>query len=114
MNVPNSGAIQGIPDDVVAELPAFCSHRGIQPLQVGRLPRILMLTQLHPRLRQAEQIIAMALEPDERLLLRMILDDHRTKSWDHAVEFLRGIEALPEFAEVALEMKRAKHPFSTG
>jgi alpha-galactosidase len=113
VNVPNNGAIQGIPDDVVVELPAVCSHRGIQPLQVGPLPSVLMLTQLHPRLLQAELTVAMALAPDERVLLRMILDDHRTRSWDQAVEFLRGIEALPEFAEVAAEMKRANHPFST-
>jgi alpha-galactosidase len=113
VNVPNSGAIQGIPDDVVVELPAVCSRRGIQSLHVGKLPRVLMLTQLHPRLRQAEQIIAMALEPDERVLMRMILDDHRTKSWGHAVEFLRGVEALPEFAEVTAQMRRAKLPFST-
>jgi alpha-galactosidase len=111
VNVPNNGAIQGIPDDVVVELPAVCSHRGIQPLQVGRLPRSLMLTQLYPRLLHAEQLIAMALEPDERVLLRMILDDHRTKSWDRAVEFLEAIKARPEFAEVAAEMARPKHPF---
>jgi len=33
VNVPNRGAIEGMPDTVVVELPAWCSHRGIHPLQ---------------------------------------------------------------------------------
>jgi alpha-galactosidase len=112
VNVPNRGAIEGIPDDVVVELPAVCSHRGIQPLHVGRLPEVLMRTQLGPRLDQAEQIVSMSRHPDERVLLRMILDDHRTQSWDQAVAFLRGIRTRPEFAEITAAMTRAKHPFS--
>jgi alpha-galactosidase len=112
VNVPNRGAIEGLPDDVVVELPAVCSHRGIQPLRVGRLPETLMRTQLYPRLNQAEQIVAMSLHPDERVLLRMILDDHRTRSWDDAVEFLSGVKALPEFAEVTSAMAKPRHQFS--
>jgi hypothetical protein len=54
----------------------------------------------------------MSLHPDERVLLRMILDDHRTLSWDQAVAFLRGIRTRPEFAEITAVMTRAKHPFS--
>jgi alpha-galactosidase len=112
VNVPNRGAIEGIPDDVVVELPAVCSHRGIQPLHVGKLPEVLLRTQLGPRLEQAEQTVSMSLHPDERVLLRMILDDHRTLSWDQAVAFLRGIRTRPEFAEITAVMTRAKHPFS--
>ncbi|MFB3883131.1 MAG: alpha-glucosidase/alpha-galactosidase [Armatimonadota bacterium] len=112
VNVPNNGAIAGIPDDVVVELPAVCSHRGIQPLQVGKLPDLLMLNQLHPRLLRAEQTIAMALHPDERLLLQMVLDDHRTKSWDDAVSFTRDALALPELADLAAAIAHPRHPFS--
>jgi alpha-galactosidase len=112
VNVSNDGAVQGVPDDVVVELPAVCSRWGIRPIQIGKLPDVLMLTQLHPRLRQAEQIIAMTLAPDERVLLRMILDDHRTQSWDHAVEFVNALKALPELAEMVNAMARPRHPFS--
>jgi alpha-galactosidase len=111
VNVPNRGAVEGIAEDVVVELPAVCSNYGIRPLHVGRLPEILMQTQLRPRLLQAEQTIAMALAPDERLLLRMILDDHRTQSWEQAVAFLAAIKTRPEFSEMVAEMARPRHPF---
>lgn len=111
VNVPNRGAIAGIPDDVVVEVPAICSSRGIQPLQIGALPEPLMLNVLYPRLLEAEQLVAMSLRPDERVLLRMILDDHRTRSYESAVAFAREIMALPEFAEMAAEMTRPRLAF---
>jgi alpha-galactosidase len=114
VNVPNRGAIEGLPDDVVVELPAVCSRRGIQPLQIGRLPENLMLAVLYPRLLRAERLIAMSLRPDERLLVATVLDDHRTKSWEQAVQFSRGLMDLPEFAEMKAEMTRAGHEFWTG
>lgn len=111
VNVPNRGAIEGVPDDLVVELPAVCSHRGIQPRQIGRLPEVLMLTHLYPRLLEAEQMVALSLHPDERVLMRMLLDDHRTNSWDEAVGFAREIMARPEVAEMAAEMRRPRHEF---
>jgi len=113
VNVPNRGAIEGVPDDVVVELPAVCSRQGVRPVHIGKLPEVLMRTQLHPRLQQAEQIVHMTLRPDERVLLRMIVDDHRTQSWDHAVAFLNAVKELPEFAEIASAMAQARHPFSS-
>jgi len=38
VNVPYRGAPAGIPDDMVVEVPAIVSGRGIQPLHVGALP----------------------------------------------------------------------------
>ncbi len=38
VNVPNN-AIDGIDDDVVVEVPAIINGKGIQPLNVGRLPK---------------------------------------------------------------------------
>ena len=111
VNVPNRGAIEGVPDDVVVEVPAKCSIRGIQPLHVGRLPEAVMLTHLYPRLLEAERLVSLALRPDERVLMSFVLDDHRTKSWEQAARFVREALARPEFAEVAAEMKRPKHPF---
>ena len=113
VNIPNRGAITGIPDDVVVELPAICSRRGIQPLHVGKLPDVLMLAVLYPRMLDMERLVAISLRPDERLLLSFVLDDHRTKSWEQGVRFVREAMALPEFAEVAREAKRAKHSFWT-
>ena len=84
----------------------MCSMRGIQPYHVGRLPDLLMTNVLYPRLLDAERLISLAAEPDGRMLMAMILDDHRTKSWEHAVEFYRAALARPEFEELAEEMKQ--------
>jgi alpha-galactosidase len=113
VNVPNRGAIEGIPDDVVVEVPASCSVRGVQPLQIGRLPDVLMLTVLLPRLLEMERVISIALRPDERVLLGLVLDDHRTTSWEQAVAFVRELLARPEFADVAKEAGRPRHEFWT-
>lgn len=43
VNIPNDGAIDGIPDDVVVEIPAFVSGRGIQGIRIGRLPEMITL-----------------------------------------------------------------------
>jgi alpha-galactosidase len=107
VNVPNRGAIEGLPDDIVVEVPAMCSARGIQPYHIGKLPDVLMITVLYPRLVEAERLIHLAARPDPRLLMDMILDDHRTKSWEHAVAFYHALLARPEFKELAEEIHRA-------
>ncbi|MGE5561507.1 MAG: 6-phospho-beta-glucosidase [Chloroflexota bacterium] len=38
VNLPNSGAIKGLPDDKVVELPAIVGRRGAQALVVGEVP----------------------------------------------------------------------------
>ncbi len=100
VNVPNRGAIEGVPDDVVVEVPALCSARGIQPYHVGRLPDLLMISVIWPRLLEAERWIHLAMQPDARMLMAIILEDHRTKSYEQAVEFCREVLARPEFKEV--------------
>lgn len=104
VNVPNRGCIEGIPDDIVVEVPAMCSARGIQPYHIGRLPESLMITALYPRWLDAERLIRLATHPDRRLLMAMILQDHRTRSWEQAVDFCDAILARPEFRELAEAM----------
>ncbi|MGD2175563.1 MAG: hypothetical protein PVJ27_09180 [Candidatus Brocadiaceae bacterium] len=106
VNVPNNGAIEGIPDDVVVEVPAMCSLRGIQPYHVGELPQAVMVHSIGPRIRRMEQMVSFSLRPDWPALLQMILDDHRTRSWDHAVEVAEGLLELPEFGDIAQELER--------
>lgn len=105
VNVPNNGSIDGIPDDVVVEVPALCSAAGIQPRHIGRLPEQLLVNVLGPRLVAAERLISLAVRPDGRTLMAMILEDHRTPSWERAVEFYRALLAKPEFAELTAEMR---------
>jgi alpha-galactosidase len=76
VNIPNNGLISGIPDDVVVEVPAYVSKRGIQGMQVGRMPESVMVQILWPRLAQAEQRVAFAKSPTLGLMLNMILYRH--------------------------------------
>jgi len=48
VNVPNRGALEGIPDDVVVEVPAVVNQKGIQPLRVGSLPQKIMYGHILP------------------------------------------------------------------
>jgi alpha-galactosidase len=107
VNVPNQGAIDGIPDDVVVEVPALCSSDGILPRRVGRLPEQLTVNVLGPRLVVAERLVSLASRPDARTLMAMILDDHRTRSWEQAVEFCQAVLARPEFTGMVGEMRGA-------
>src|SRR5690606_36807013 len=42
VNVPNHGAITGLPDDMVVEVPGYIDRQGIRPIVSGTLPRHLM------------------------------------------------------------------------
>jgi alpha-galactosidase len=76
VNIPNEGLITGIPDDVVVEVPAVVSERGIQGVRLGRLPDNLMAQVMYPRLAEAERAIALARQPNRGLLLNMVLHRH--------------------------------------
>jgi len=49
VNVPNSGTLEGLPEDVVVEVPTVITHNSIKPDPVGTVPKKLMLEQLLPR-----------------------------------------------------------------
>lgn len=105
LNVPNNGAIAGIPDDVVVEVPVVVSGRGIQAIRVGGLPSRLMLDVMVPRMQRMERILQAFLESDRRGLLLSILDDHRTKSFEQSKALLDEILAQPWNAEAAKHYK---------
>jgi alpha-galactosidase len=79
VNIPNRGLIDRIPADVVVEVPAYVSARGIQGFHVGELPASIMCQVLWPRLAQAERAINLALHPSRAQLLDIIL--HRHVAW---------------------------------
>lgn len=95
LNVPNKGAIDGIPDDVVVEVPVIVSGRGIQPIHVGSLPKRLMLHVMIPRMLRMEQILQAFLEGDRKSLLLMLMEDHRTKSFENTKSLIDEILAQP-------------------
>jgi len=105
LNVPNKGAISGIPDDVVVEIPVIVSGRGIQGIQVGKLPKSLMLNAMMPRMRRMEQILQAFVEKDRQSLLLMILEDHRTKSLEQSEALLEELLGQPWNSEAANHYK---------
>jgi alpha-galactosidase len=106
VNIPNNGLIADIPDDVVVEVPAIVSKMGVQGIQVGKLPRNLLLQILWPRMLRMEREIELALSSDRRLFLRIILDDHRTRSLEQAEAFAEDFVSLPINNEMAKNMER--------
>jgi len=95
LNIPNKGAISGIPDDVLVEIPVVASGRGIQAIHVGELPRRLMLYVMMPRMRRMEQILQAFLAEDRKSLLLALMEDPRTKSIDQAEALLEDLLAQP-------------------
>ena len=101
VNIPNNGLIEDIPDDVVVEVLAMVDKTGIRGIQVGKLPKNLLLQVLLPRMLQMERRIELALSSDKRLFLRMLLDDHRTRSLEQAEAYIEEFLSLPLNREMA-------------
>jgi alpha-galactosidase len=95
LNIPNRGAIPGIPEDVVVEIPVMASGKGIQGLRVENLPKRLMLDVMIPRMLRMEMILHAFLCGDRKSLLLTILEDHRSKSFERSKEMLDKILAQP-------------------
>ena len=91
VNVPNSGAIDGIDDDVVVEVPALINQKGIQPLHVGKLPKKIMLEQLLPMVLQMEHGLEAYKTGDKSMLLWSALNTGQTRSYKQAYAALEDI-----------------------
>ena len=91
VNVPNKGALDGIDDDVVVEVPALINQKGVQPLQVGKLPKKIMLEQLLPMVLQMEHGLEAYKTGDKSMLLWSALNDGQTQSYKQAYAALEDI-----------------------
>lgn len=91
VNVPNNGALAGLPDDVVVEVPAIVNIKGIQPLCVGELPAKVMLTKIIPDWLDMEVALEALLSGDKSMLLYGVLQSHQTRSYDQAVEVMEAL-----------------------
>ena len=101
LNIPNRGSIVGIPDDVVVEIPAVVSGRGIQGVQIGELPKRLMSYVLIPRMRRMEHILQAFVERDRKSLLFMLMEDPRTTSFEQAEALVDELLAQPWNSDAA-------------
>ncbi|GIV77632.1 alpha-glucosidase/alpha-galactosidase [Litorilinea aerophila] len=100
VNVPNKGALAGVPDDVVVEVPAIVNKKGIQPLRVEPLPAKIMVEQILPEWLDMERELLAFKTRDRSMLLWSVLDSHQTRSYDQAVEVLEALLAMPGHEEM--------------
>jgi alpha-galactosidase len=101
VNVPNRGALEGVPDDVVVEVPAIVNRKGIQALHVGALPPKIMFEQILPEWLQMERDLLAFKTGDRSMLLWNVLDSHQTRSYDQAVAVLDDLLAMEGHEEMA-------------
>ena len=100
VNVPNHGALSGLPDDLVVEVPAIVNQKGIQPVRVGRLPPQVMFEQILPDWLETERELLAFKTGDRSMLLYGILNHHQTKSYAAAVALLDELMNMDEVKEV--------------
>jgi alpha-galactosidase len=101
VNVPNAGAIAGIPGDVVVEGKAFVNGAGIQLFSVGTLPEKLMIEILWPRWLELERDLAAFTSGDRDMLREVLLRDQRTTTYEQADTALEALLAHPSFRDMA-------------
>jgi alpha-galactosidase len=101
VNVPNRGALKGVPDDVVVELPAVINQMGIQTLHVGALPPKIMYEQILPEWLEMERDLESFKTSDRSMLLYNVLDSKQTRSYEHAVEVLEDLLGMEGHEEMA-------------
>ena len=101
VNIPNRGALKGVPDDVVVELPAVVNKKGIQPLMVGSLPPKILYEQILPEWLDMERELLAFKTADRSMLLWNVLDSSQTSSYDQAVEVLDDLLHMPGHEEMA-------------
>lgn len=101
VNVPNRGAIAGVADDVVVEVPAYIDRTGIHPLHPTPLPKKIMLEQILPRVLEMERDLEAFKTGDRTMLLYNVLMHPQTHSYEQAVAVLDDLLAMEGHEEVA-------------
>ena len=100
VNVPNHGALQGVADDVVVEVPAIVNEKGIQPVHVGSLPPKIMFECILPRWLEMERELLAFKTGDKSVLLYDDLINAQTRSYDQALAVLEETMNMDEVKKV--------------
>ena len=95
VNIPNNGALPGIPDNVAVEVPAIVNVKGIQPLRVPPLPEKIMLECILPDWLAMERSLLAFKTRDRSMLLYNVLQNHQTRSYDAACAALEEVMHTP-------------------
>ncbi|MEW5720665.1 MAG: hypothetical protein AB1817_18715, partial [Chloroflexota bacterium] len=100
VNVPNHGALEGIGDDVVVEVPAIVNQKGIQPVHVGALPPKIMFECILPRWLEMERELLAFKTGAKSVLLWDELNHAQTRSYDQALAILEETMNMDEVKKV--------------
>ena len=101
VNIPNKGALPGVPDDVVVEVPAIINMKGIQPTRVEPLPAKIMVEQILPEWLEMERELLAYKNGDRSMLLYNALEGHNTDSYNQATDVLDDLLSMPGHEEMA-------------
>ena len=101
VNVPNRGALPGVDDDVVVEVPAVIDGEGIRPLRLEPLPKKIMLEQVLPEILRMERGLEAYRTGDRSMLLWGALENHQTRSYEQAWAALEELLEQPANRELA-------------
>jgi alpha-galactosidase len=101
VNIPNKGALAGVADDVVVEVPAIVNVKGIQPLRVQPLPPKILYEMILPEVIDMERELLAFKTGDRTMLLWNVLNSPQTESYDQALAVLNELLETPGYAETA-------------
>ena len=112
INVPNQGALPGVPDHVVTELPVIIDKGGLHRIQLDPLPRKLMIEVIQPHILSTEWEVEAYVTGDAEMLVDALLMvyafDHGgpTTSYAQAKSYVDELLALPEEQDWAAQFKQ--------
>jgi len=103
INVPNQGALPGVPDHMVTELPVIIDKGGLHRIQLEPLPNKLMLEVIQPHVLAIEWGVEAYVTGDAEMLVDALLMlnafDHggpTATSYAQAKGFIEDLLALPD------------------
>ena len=100
VNVPNNGAIAGLPDDVAVEVPAVVNRSGIVAKTFSPLPEKVMLERIMPNWLEMERSLCAFKTGDLSVLLWNALESHQTKSYEQAEAALSELLEMEQSSEL--------------
>lgn len=95
VNIPNQGALRGVKDDVVVEVPVKIDAHGVHRQSARELPQDVMNYALIPRILRMEWALDAFLKGGHDKFVNWLLNDVRTKSITHAERTIKDILSLP-------------------
>lgn len=89
VNIPNHGAIAGLPDDFVVEVPAIVDGSGVRTEGTITLPSTVMFGAILPRWLQAERHVRAMQTGDASYLLQQYWANHKVPDMNTAEKILQ-------------------------